>query len=293
RKQKQGNPFALSPKEYPFQDALVVQTVPLPTMLDWEHDTGGFFVETETQPTFAEFVPVDLVRPSGKRVHGFAAKALNIFPIEMRIWWVMGDPGNEVVINGYQEGARSKTNVIGVAHNGQYVLLAAKGLASQSLSNAFKQHRKAAKYQLKAKPYILAMMCAAGDVEKIKGSYVTRFHFPTNQESRCSQELGWAILERQSEIEAWAGRENSQPQESDPQPGPPALQESSEPETIEADEDDDGLTYRDGATVDMNNAIEVKAFEDFRSIHAYTSPKSRSILRAWLKRKRNGGAVPA
>ena len=44
--QQTSNPFALD-QEFPFLDAGLVQSVTLPTMLQWEHATGGFFVEAE------------------------------------------------------------------------------------------------------------------------------------------------------------------------------------------------------------------------------------------------------
>jgi len=42
----QDNPLTLD-QEFPFLDAAIVQSVTIPTMLQWEHQTGGFFTEAE------------------------------------------------------------------------------------------------------------------------------------------------------------------------------------------------------------------------------------------------------
>lgn len=47
---KSSIPFDLDPMEFPFRDTIIVQAVPLPTMLRWGHEGSGFFVETDIKP---------------------------------------------------------------------------------------------------------------------------------------------------------------------------------------------------------------------------------------------------
>ena len=66
--QQTSNPFALD-QEFPFLDASLVQSVTLPTMLQWEHATGGFFVEAEQSlPGIDQ--PATFVTKEGKRIKG-------------------------------------------------------------------------------------------------------------------------------------------------------------------------------------------------------------------------------
>lgn len=264
------SPFELSPTEYPFRDAIVIQTVPLPTMLQWEHETGGFFVETEEKPSFGEFIAATLVVPSGKRVQGYAAKQIEVFPIAIRfLGWFKGSGSSEARIPEYVDNAHSKSNMLAIAMGGQFVLLAAKGMASQTLLKAFAEHKKKTRYRFKAKPFVLAMSCMAGGVKEIKGSFVTEFTFVAGI-NRCSDDLGWAVVDRDEEVRAWGGggSNNQAPATATV----PALVEQVASDT---------LVYIDSMSVDPQNDKEVEAFKSYQLAHRGQAPMSRVALKGW------------
>ena len=293
------SPFDLDPMDFPFRDAIIVQAVPLPTMLQWRYEGSGFFVETETKPDFAEFEPAAFVRNDGKKVQGFAIKKFDFFPAASRIKWEMRENGNRVPVDGYQKGARSKTNVLGIASDGTWLLVTATGLASKELNNAYRKHRYAVARQHNAASFAVAMACITGEVELIKESYVNKFIFVASNQ-RCPDELGWAVRERWDEVQAWEKRQ-SQPDQPDPEPQDPQQDqpdpEPQDPQTEQPDPEPQAspvLIYGDKVAVDMNNQREISAFTDYHAAKN-TVPTSRSMLRTWATNRNggNGNRVPA
>lgn len=275
--QQTSNPFALD-QEFPFLDASLVQSVTLPTMLQWEHATGGFFVEAEQSlPGIDQ--PATFVTKEGKRIKGFAAKTFRFFPVAFRNWWEIGEPGKQQRLADYQDGAHSRTQALGILpreDGGVWILLTARGLASQSLVSAIRSHRYWAGRTLRAQPFAVAIEAAAGEVRKEGATYVTEFHFATADDTRCPDALGWKIRERWDEVQAWIGQENKHA----PILTPPAVEEF-EPEPGRMPE----LKYGDGTLVNNANADQVKAFEACQA-QKKTAPVSREALRAWVRNGR-------
>ncbi|MEW6405103.1 MAG: hypothetical protein AB1649_25180 [Chloroflexota bacterium] len=201
------DPFALDPGDFPFLDALLIQCVAGATSLHWEIGGGGFFAETG-QPSLPHFLEATLVTGRGKRVAGFAARKCMFYPVASRTVWTVGEPGNRVRVDAYQEGAKSRTQVLAMLEDGQWVLVTSRGLASQSLSNAFRDHRYQAIQKHKAQPFILPMSGIAGDAEQVGSAMASLFEFITLDE-RCPDELGWQIRERWSEVETWLNEVSS------------------------------------------------------------------------------------
>jgi len=199
------DPFALNPQDYPFLDALLIQCVAGAASLHWESGGGGFFVEAEQLP-LAHFEQATLVTGRGKRVAGFAARTCMFYPIASRTVWTMGEPGNRVRVDSYREGAKSRTQVLSMLADGQWAVMTSRGLASQSLSNAFRDHRYQAVQKHKAQPFILPMSGIAGDAELVGSAMASLFKFVTLDE-RCPDELGWNIRQRWSEVEIWLNKE--------------------------------------------------------------------------------------
>ena len=198
------DPFALNPQDYPFLDALLIQCVAGAASLHWESGSGGFFVEVEQLP-LAHFEQATLVTGRGKRVAGFAARTCMFYPIASRTVWTMGEPGNRVRVDSYREGAKSRTQVLSMLADGQWAVMTSRGLASQSLSNAFRDHRYQAVQKHKAQPFILPMSGIAGDAELVGSAMASLFKFVTLDE-RCPDELGWNIRQRWSEVETWLNK---------------------------------------------------------------------------------------
>lgn len=275
--QQTSNPFALD-QEFPFLDASLVQSVTLPTMLQWEHATGGFFVEAE-QALPGISLPATFVTREGKRIKGFAAKTFRFFPVAFRNWWEIGEPGKQQRLAAYQDGAHSRTQALGILPHedgGIWILLTARGLASQSLVSAIRSHRYWTGRTLRAQPFAVAIEAGAGEVRKEGATYVTEFHFATAEDARCPDPLGWKIRERWDEVQAWIGQENKHA----PILTPPAVEEF-EPEPGRMPE----LKYGDGTLVNSANADEVKAFEACQA-QKKTVPASREALRAWVRNGR-------
>ena len=201
--QTQG-PFSLNPQDYPFLDALLIQCVAGATNLHWETSGGGFFAETEQSP-LRQFEAATLITGRGKRVAGFAARTFLFYPIASRTVWTMGEPGNRVRVNGYQDGAKSRTQGLAMLEDGRWVVITSRGLASQSLSNAFRDHCYKAIKRYKAQPFVMPMSGVAGEAQPIGSTMVTPFQFVTLDE-RCPDDLGWKIRERWTEVETWLNK---------------------------------------------------------------------------------------
>jgi hypothetical protein len=73
--QPTSSPFTLD-QEFPFLDTTIVQSVTIPTRLQWEHSTGGFFVEAENALPGIDLAAT-FVTKEGKRIQGFAAKVFH------------------------------------------------------------------------------------------------------------------------------------------------------------------------------------------------------------------------
>jgi hypothetical protein len=272
--QTTSSPFTLD-QEFPFLDAAIVQSVSLPNMLQWQHPTGGFFVETET-PLPGIDLAATFVTKEGKRVPGYGAKTFAFFPVAFRNWWQIGEPGKQQRLAAYQDGAHSRTQALAILPDSTWVILTARGLASQSLVSAMRSHRYWTGRNLRAQPFAAALEAKAGEVRKEGATYVTEFHFATLEAMRCQEALGWKIRERWDEVQAWSGQDNKHA----PILTPPAVEEyeseTGKPET---------LTYGDGITVNSANPDEVKAFEAFQA-QKKSVPASREALRAWVRNGR-------
>jgi hypothetical protein len=280
--QQSSNPFALD-QEFPFLDAAIVQTVTLPTMLQWEHATGGFFVEAG-KPLPGIDLPATFVTREGKRIQGFAAKTFRCFPVAFRNWWEIGEPGKQQRLTAYQDGAHSRTQALGVLPDGTWIILTARGLASQGLVAAIRSHRYWTGRNLRAQPFAAAIEAKAGEVRKEGATYVTEFNFATAEELRCEEALGWKIRERWNEVQSWIGQENKHA----PILTPPAAEEF-EPEAEVSQSAAPGkapeLKYGDKTPVNSANAEEVKAFEAYQ-VQKKAFPASRDALREWVRKGR-------
>ncbi len=287
------NPFTLD-QEFPFLDAAIVQSVTIPTMLQWEHQTGGFFTEAENALPGLELETI-FVTKEGKRVPGFGAKSFPFYPVAFRNWWEIGEPGKQQRLATYQDGAHSRTQALGLlkdgtlrppdggrqAQSGVWIILTARGLASQSLISALRSHRFWTGRTLRAQPFAVPILAKAGEVRKEGTTYVTEFIFSTLETERCPEELGWKVRERWDEVQAWIGSEAyplGQENKHAPVVSPPA------PEEFEAE---DGpttppLKYGDKSAVDMGNADEVKAFQAYQA-QKNAPPASRAALRQWVR----------
>jgi hypothetical protein len=276
------NPFALD-QEFPFLDAAIVQSVTLPTMLQWEHSTGGFFVEAEN-PLPGIDRPATFVTKEGKRIKGFAAKTFRYFPVAFRNWWEIGEPGKQQRLTAYQDGAHSRTQALGVLFDGTWVIITARGLASQGLVAAIRSHRYWTGRNLRAQPFASALEARAGEVRKEGATYVTEFNFATAEELRCEEALGWKIRERWNEVQGWIGQENKHA----PILTPPAAEEFEQ--EVEATQNAAAgkapeQKYGDKTPVNSANADEVKAFEAFQT-QKKVAPASREALREWVRNGR-------
>ncbi len=280
--QPTSSPFALD-QDFPFLDATIVQSVTLPTMLQWEYSTGGFFVEAENALPGIGLVAT-FVTKEGKRIQGFAAKTFRYFPVAFRNWWELGEPGKQQRLIAYQDGAHSRTQALGILPDGAWIILTARGLASQGLVSAIRSHRYWTGRNLRAQPFAVAIEAKAGEVRKEGATYVTEFNFATAEDLRCEEALGWKVRERWDEVQTWIGQENKHA----PILTPPAAEEfepeKATPQSAEAGKAPN-LKYGDKTPVNSANADEVKAFEAFKA-QKKVVPASREALRAWVRNGR-------
>ena len=263
---RQGDPFALDGSEFPFVDACLIQTIASPTHLQRtgtpEQVGGGFFVETESPP-LEHFQPATLITGAGKRVQGFAADTLLFFPVAIRVRWETGEPGNRTRVSEYVEGARSKSTVLAVLATGHWIKLTARGLASKSLSAAFREHfLTLAKQQ--HKPFAAALTGIAGQAKQVKSSMVTPFQFVSLKDELCPETLGWQVRDRWDEIQAWRGPS-----------------QTAQPCLATASDSREALTYSNGLGVAQNDD-ERTAFLAHRAAMG-TVPTDREALRVWYQ----------
>jgi hypothetical protein len=269
------NPFALD-QTIPFLDATIVQSVTLPEMLRWEHDTGGFFVESEKAPSGLES-PATFVTKEGKHVSGFAAKSFRFYPVAFRSWWESGDPGRQQRLASYQEGAHSRTQALGVLSDGTWMILTTHGLSSQSLATALRAHRLWSTRKLQTQPFAIPLLAEAGQVRKVGASYLTHFKFTTCENERCPQELGLKIRERWGEVQVWSEEAGN--------PGRSASQPASQDTQSTAEKSDQALRYADGSPANTANPAEVEAFQNYLAQKG-GRPASRPALRTWVRNQR-------
>ncbi len=280
-------PFALEAEDFPFLDALILQCVASTTHLQWEPGNGGFFVEAETPP-LEHFIPATLVTGSGKRVKGFAAQTTGLFfPVGSYTSWHKGKPANRVQADGYEEGAKSKTQVLAVLPDGRWALLTARGLASQALMNAVSDHRYTAAYKFKAQPFYKAMTGVAGAPRQAGEAAVTPFTFVSVEDETCPVDLGEAVRARWGEVKVWLNRgngHNGQTQTAtaeavDGSGGegdapPPVVPGQGEPPVLRR--------YKDGS--DVNGKVEEQqAYDMYVAVFEGKAPQDRAALRAWYK----------
>ncbi|RMD62221.1 hypothetical protein D6833_07220 [Candidatus Parcubacteria bacterium] len=197
------SPFDIDPLEYPFVGSIVVQCVAGVTNLQWDDDGGGFFVESN-QPPFPGFKPAHLITGSGKKVPGFAGSEIDFYPVAIRTTWTSKDPDARVRLDGYQENARSHTRVLGITPDGKWIIITARGVASQNLGNAFRSHKSTTVYRHRKEPFYLLLKGRVGGVERSKGAAYSVFTFETASEV-CPDNIGWAVRERWDEVRAWQG----------------------------------------------------------------------------------------
>ena len=267
---RQGDPFALDADEFPFAESLVVQVIASPAHLHWDEGGGGFFVESD-EPPLEHFLEATLVTGAGKRVPGYAARTLLLFPVAARTRWELGEPGSRVPVSGYQEGARSRTTLLGILETGQWLKLAVGGLVSQSLANAFRDHRFRAAGDLQRQPFAVAFAGLAGEAVRVKDTLVTPFQFVTLPETPCPEALGWTIRERWDEVLAWRG--------SKPAPTP-------SPTPANGTGRADRLVYGSGEKA-ADNPVDQDAFRAF-SRATGASPGDRDALRFWYLEQAGG-----
>lgn len=250
------DPFALDPGKHPFLEATLIQCVAAPALLQWQPGGGGFFAETEAAPA-ESFTPATLRTQGGKRVAGLAARICLAFPVVFRTGWELGEPGSRIRIPGYREGARSHTQALDGSTTSAWAVVTARGLASQALVRALRQHRYWAARELQAKPFVAALSGVAGEGEQVG---VTRFQFVTLSEERCPPALGQAVRGRWPEVCAWSKNGPASPP--------------------------DEARYLDG-TAPGGNRTEQGAFAAYMARYGQP-PASRARLRAWWQAQKGG-----
>ena len=126
----QPDPFTLRTGDLDlhFADAKIIQAVLVPTMLQWQLDGGGFFVETQDEAITPEFVPATFVTSQGQRRAGFGTQAFIAYPVSYRTFW-------------QHKGGRdfSRTQVLAVLANGIWAVVTTKSTASKALSSAYRR----------------------------------------------------------------------------------------------------------------------------------------------------------
>ena len=235
-----------------FADAKIIQAVLVPTMLQWELEGGGFFVETlDSEAPTPEFLPTTFVTSQGQRREGFGSQAFIAYPVSYRIFW-------------QHKGGRdfSRTQVLVVLTNGIWALVTAKSTASKALSKAIKSHVQWVARQLQQAPFAVPLRFKVTGVQRMQESNVVTYGFDTLAEARCPVEIGEEIRSRWPEVLAWRGKVKSGSRNNNG--SPPAAQ----------------LIYTDQTQVDPANPREVAAFTTYQNTHQ-RAPASRSALKTW------------
>jgi len=227
--------FLIDDTASPMSDALLVQAVSDPARLLWSPPGGGFFVEA-LEPPGAGFEPARMRTREGREVAGFAARVLRIFPAAVRRRWEIGEPGARKVVPAYQEGARSRLQLLGLLESGAWVVVTARGLAARDLLRAWQDHAAWVRARLRApdgrplRPLAALMEVAAGKPRRVGSSMATPFERVVHEEPiRIPPDLARAARDRWAEVQAWtvwAQGSNGGETRSEPDFAPEALEAS-------------------------------------------------------------------
>jgi hypothetical protein len=201
--------FLIDGEAAPMADALLIQVVSDPARLLWSPPGGGFFVEA-SEPPGAGFEPARMRTREGREVAGFAARVLRIFPAAVRRRWEIGEPGARKVVPAYQEGARSRLQLLGLLESGAWVVVTARGLAARDLLRAWQDHAAWVRARLRApdgrplRPLAALMEVAAGKPRRVGSSMATPFERVVHEEPiRIPPDLTQAARDRWAEVQAW------------------------------------------------------------------------------------------
>ncbi|MBN1666419.1 MAG: hypothetical protein JW862_05005, partial [Anaerolineales bacterium] len=236
------DPFALGTGDLDlhFSDAKIIQAVLVPTMLLWQLEGGGFFVETQDEAPTPEFVPATFVTSQGGRRAGFGTQSFIAYPVSYRTFW-------------QHKGGRdfSRTQVLAVLANGIWAVVTTKSTASKALSSAIKTHVQWVARQLQQAPFAVPLRFQATGVQRMQESNVVTYGFDTLVDARCPVEIGADIRVRWPEVLAWRAKARSGGGQNNGSPATACLERTSSR---------DPLVYRDQTPVDPANPREVAAF---------------------------------
>jgi hypothetical protein len=227
--------FLVDDEAMPMADALLVQAVSDPARLLWSPPGGGFFVEAP-EPPGDGFEPARMRTREGREVAGFAARVLRIFPAAVRRRWEIGEPGARKVVPAYQEGARSRLQLLGLLESGAWVVVTARGLAARDLLRAWQDHAAWVRARLRApdgrplRPLAALMEVAAGKPRRVGSSMATPFERVVHEEPiRIPPDLARAARDRWAEVQAWARGPNGEETQSESDLAPEAVPYAPEP----------------------------------------------------------------
>jgi hypothetical protein len=220
--------FLIDDTASPMSDALLVQVVSDPARLLWSPPGGGFFVEA-SEPPGAGFKPARMRTREGREVAGFAARILRIFPAAIRRRWEIGEPGARKVVPAYQEGARSRLQLLGLLESGAWAVVTARGLAAKDLHRAWQDHVAWVRARLRApdgrplRPLAALLEVAAGKPRRVDSSMATPFERVVHEEPiQIPPDLVQIAKDRWAEIQAWAQGSNGGETRSEPDFAPEA-----------------------------------------------------------------------
>jgi hypothetical protein len=206
-------PFVLDFEEgEPFANALLIQFVPTGKILFPDgHQGPGFFLEAPEAPG-PGWAKARLTAAE-KAVDGWAAREIAIAPVALRFRWVQGQPGAWAPLERYAAGARGHAQVLGVLRTEGprplWAVVTAKGLASQDLVQAFQAHKtRVARQPWDPKgrplaPFAAWMTLQVGEARRLRAGVAHGLVRKEEELVRLPEELGWAIRERDEEIDRW------------------------------------------------------------------------------------------
>jgi len=220
--------FLVDDEAAPMADALLIQVVSDPARLLWSPPGGGFFVEA-SEPPGDGFELTRMRTREGREVAGFAARVLRIFPAAVRRRWEIGEPGARKVVPAYQEGARSRLQLLGLLESGVWVVVTARGLAAKDLYQAWHDHAAWVRARLRApdgrplRPLAAMLEVAAGKPRRVGSSMATPFERVVHEEPvRIPPDLARVARDRWAEVQAWARGPNGEETQNEPDFAPEA-----------------------------------------------------------------------
>jgi len=191
---------------------ILIQVVSDPYRLLWSPPGGGFFVEAP-EPPGPDFEPARMRTREGREIEGFATRILQIWPVAIRRRWEIGEPGSRRVLPGYQEGARSHLQLLGLLQSGAWAVVTARGLAARDLFRAWWDHVAWVRARLRTpdgqplRPLAALLVLAAGKPRRVGSSMVTPFERVAQEPQESviiPTELAARVKTRWAEIQAWA-----------------------------------------------------------------------------------------